>query len=120
MKPKYHIIISCLLVASLVLLAYSKKTEITKTIRWGERLLTWDDFPLIDAIEGDYHAMVYSNIQFEGSREANSLRIYAQMIPHLSGKVIEDETDLDQLLIHEQNHFNITEYYAFEICTHCG
>lgn len=112
MKPKHHILISAVVLACLILLAYSKKTEITKTIRWSERLLSWEDFPVIDAIAGDYHAMVYSEIQFEGNREDQSLRIYAQMIPHKSGRVIKEKTETDQLLIHEQNHFNITEYHA--------
>ncbi len=112
MKLKYHILISCIALAGLALLAYTKKSEVVKSIHWSERLLRWDDFPIIDDIPGDYHAMVYSNIQFEGNRDDKSLRIFAQMIPHLSGRVIEDETDMEQLLIHEQNHFNITEYYA--------
>lgn len=98
--------------ACLVMLAYAKKTEVTKSIRWHERSLIWDDFPIINNIPGDYHAMVYSDIQYEGSREDQFLHIYAQMIPHRSGRVIKDDTDTEQLLIHEQNHFNITEYHA--------
>lgn len=94
------------------MLANAKKAEITKSIRWSERLLSWDDFPIIDDIPGDYHAMVYSDIQFEGNREDQSLRIYAQMIPHKSGRVVTEELETEQLLIHEQNHFNITEYNA--------
>lgn len=112
MKPKYHILISIIALACLLSLAYAKKAEVTRSIRWSERLLTWDDFPLINSIPGDYAAMVYSDIQFEGNREDNSLRIYAQMLPHQSGRVILEEMETEQLLIHEQNHFNITEYHA--------
>ncbi len=98
--------------ACLVMLAFAKKTDLTKSVRWSERLLNWDDFPIIDAIAGDYHAMVYSDIQFDGNREEQYLRIYAQMIPYRSGRVVKEELDTEQLLIHEQNHFNITEYHA--------
>src|SRR5690606_11856067 len=90
----------------------AKNTEVTTSVRWSERLLTWDDFPIIDAIPGDYHAMVYSDIQFEGDREDQSLHIYAQMIPFKSGRVVAADIDGEQLLIHEQLHFNITEYHA--------
>lgn len=94
------------------MLAYSKKTEVTKSIRWQERALTWDDFPTIKNIPGDFEAQVYSDLQFEGSRKEGYLNIYAQMIPHQSGKVVKEGIETEQLLIHEQNHFNITEYNA--------
>ncbi|MCB0464657.1 MAG: hypothetical protein KDC78_03125 [Aequorivita sp.] len=112
MKPKHHIIISVVVMAFLALLAYAKKKEVTKSIHWNERALTWDDFPHIDGIPGDYDAMVYSDIQFEGNREDQYLHIYAQMIPHKSGRVVTEAQETEQLLIHEQNHFNITEYFA--------
>ncbi len=112
MKPKYHILISILALACLLGLAHAKKSEVIHSIRWGERPLTWDDFPLISGIPGDYHAMVYSDIQFEGDREKHSLRIYARMLPYRSGRVASAERETEQLLIHEQNHFNITEYHA--------
>lgn len=112
MKPKYHIIISVVALAFLIMMAYAKNTEITKSIRWSERLLTWDDFPIIDNIPGDYHAQVYSVIQFEGKREEQYLHIYAQMIPSKSGRVLDEDLEMEQLLIHEQLHFNITEYHA--------
>lgn len=112
MKPRYHIIISLVVMAGLALLAYTKRAEVSQIIRWHERMLTWDDFPIISSIEGDYHAMVYSDIQFEGNREDQYLHIYAQMIPHRSGRVVQEDAETEQLLIHEQNHFNITEYHA--------
>lgn len=112
MKPKYHILISIIVLGCLLGLANAKKAEITRSIRWGEKVLTWDDFPVIESIPGDYSAMVYSDIQFEGNREDHSLRIYAQMIPHKSGRVVSGDEETEQLLIHEQNHFNITEYNA--------
>ncbi len=112
MKPKYHIFISIVALACLLGLAHAKKSEVTRSIRWGERHLTWNDFPLIGGIPGDHHAMVYSDIQFEGNREDQSLRIYARMLPHRSGRVAFREDENDQLLVHEQNHFNITEYHA--------
>lgn len=34
------------------------------------------------------------------------------MIPFKSGRVLNEESDMKQLLIHEQLHFNITEYHA--------
>ena len=95
-----------------MILAFAKRSEASHSIRWGERALNWDDFPLINSIPGDFHAMLYSDIQFEGNREDKSLRIYAQMIPFRSGRVWDAEDEGEQLLIHEQNHFNITEYHA--------
>src|SRR5690606_3369398 len=41
-----------------------------------------------------------------------SLHIYARMLPHLSGRVVSEDEETDQLLIHEQHHFDITEYHA--------
>lgn len=93
-------------------LAFAKKSEATRSIQWAERALSWDDFPVIKSIPGNFHAKVYSDIQFEGNREDNSLRIYARMLPHKSGRVSDGIEDMDQLLIHEQLHFDITEYNA--------
>ncbi len=99
--------------AFLAMLAYVSRTEVVANIRWQERSLTWNDFPKINNVPGDFDAMVYSDIQFENNEENQHLNIYAQMIPRLSGRVIEDDDDESvQLLIHEQNHFNITEYFA--------
>jgi hypothetical protein len=94
------------------LLGYSKRAEIKESIRWNERSLNWNDFPVINTILGNFHAQVYSEIQFEGNREEKYLNIYAQMIPHKSGRVEGADVESEQLLLHEQYHFNITEYYA--------
>ncbi|MCG2419337.1 hypothetical protein K8089_09910 [Aequorivita sp. F47161] len=112
MKPKHHILISALLLGGLILLGYAKRAEIEESIRWHERVLNWEDFPVINSISGNFHAQVYSDIQFEGNRADKYLNIYAQMIPHKSGRINEADIESDQLLIHEQHHFNITEYYA--------
>lgn len=112
MKYRHHIIISIFALISLLTLGHFKKAEINRSIRWIERQLTWDDFPVIMNIPGDFHAMVYSDIQFEGDRNDGFLNIYARMIPHKSGRVMFGDSKSDQLLIHEQNHFNITEYHA--------
>ena len=113
MKPKYHIFISCIAAVLLITLAYSKKEENNRSIRWGERLLTWEDFPVVKTIAGDFDAKIYSDIQFEGNRDDNFLRIYARMLPQRSGRVVSgDDIYAQQLLIHEQYHFNVTEYFA--------
>lgn len=110
MKLKHHILVSSLALLCLIIVGSSKRSQTSDSIRWGERALIWDDFPVIKTIEGGFQARIYSKIQFKGDRDARSLRIYAEMIPSRSGKI--KHAEHNQLLLHEQNHFNITEYHA--------
>lgn len=110
MRLKHHILISSLALLCLIIIGSTKRSESSRNIRWGERALVWNDFPTIKSIGGDFQARIHSNIQFEGDRANKSLQIYAEMSPSRSGKVKNAEND--QLLTHEQNHFNITEYHA--------
>ena len=112
LSPKKHLMISALVGVCLLVLGYANRPEILAPIHWGERPLVWSDFPTIDHIVGNYDAKVYSDIQFEGDRDEETLRIFARMEPNRSGRVASDTSDGKQLLIHEQQHFNITEYWT--------
>lgn len=114
LKSKQHLGIAAAAFTFLLLLGFSNKVEVKESIHWSERPLVWSDFPILKAISGDYDAKVHSGISYEGTLAAKDLKIVAFMNPNLSGRIEQDtiSTETNQLLIHEQYHFNITEYCA--------
>src|SRR5690606_8052946 len=62
-------------------------------------------------IAGDFSASIFSDIYVPRTLDKGEFNVYAFMNPHKSNKILFDEED-DQLLIHEQYHFNITEIIA--------
>jgi len=114
LKPKQHLIIAVIAFVLLLLFGFINKPEVKDSIRWAERPLVWGDFPIIDFIIDDYEAQVYSAIYKEGSIKAEDLIVFAAMDPNFSGRIVQDTTavGIEQLLIHEQYHFNISEYCA--------
>ncbi len=112
LKPKYNLFISFVLLVILIGFGWSFKTETKEFINWKERSLTWDDFPEVTSIEGGYDAMVYSNFIYDVDIDNNHFKVYAYMNPNKSGHKKTDTIGNEQLLIHEQYHFNITEYCA--------
>ncbi|WP_339696760.1 hypothetical protein [uncultured Marixanthomonas sp.] len=112
LKLKYNLLISLVLLGILIAFGWSFKTEAKEFINWNDRALTWDDFPEVTSIEGGYDASVYSNFIYDVDIDNKYFKVYAYMNPNKSGYKKIDTIGSEQLLIHEQYHFNITEYCA--------
>ena len=112
LKPKYNLLISFILLVILIAFGWSFKTDAKEFINWKDRALTWDDFPEVVSIEGGYDASVYSNFIYDVDIDNKHFKVYAYMNPNKSGHKKNDTIGSNQLLIHEQYHFNITEYCA--------
>ncbi len=80
-------------------------------IRWDERLVTWQDFQLADQVFEDYDANISSEIVSPSRFSSDKNLVFAIMYPEYSNRTSDAHTS-EQLLIHEQYHFNITEYHA--------
>ena len=76
---------------------------------WSKEGLTWEDFKQVRWIEDGYDANIYSQIVIPDEILGQDLQIYASMDPNHSNKLKKSRLS-SQLLIHEQYHFNITEY----------
>ncbi|MEK6154552.1 DUF805 domain-containing protein [Flavobacteriaceae bacterium 3-367] len=110
---KYPTALSILLFVSVFILGFANETSSVnkEIIPWSLRSLVWDDFELVDHMEEDYVALIYSNIACPNLITDNDSRVYAFMNPNYSER-LRDEYDGYNVLIHEQYHFNITEYCA--------
>lgn len=111
LKPKFFTYGSIVLVAILICFGYATRKILKENIAWDERSLLWSDFTELNEIESGFDAFVYSQILYPYRISENDSRVYAYMDPNQSGR-LQDSLSDDQLLIHEQYHFNITEYYA--------
>ncbi|SFR54822.1 hypothetical protein SAMN04490243_2837 [Robiginitalea myxolifaciens] len=80
-------------------------------VRWSEREVNWEDFYQVGSIEGGYSASIYSGIASPDVITDSNPSIYAYMDPDFSEK-LEGMEAYDDVLRHEQYHFNITEYCA--------
>ena len=80
-------------------------------IRWDERKVSWEDFQIADDVFGDFDANISSEIKYPSRFSGSDNLVYATMYPDFSNRTADAHTS-DQLLIHEQYHFNITEYHA--------
>ncbi|MEO1487066.1 MAG: hypothetical protein AAFU57_15070 [Bacteroidota bacterium] len=78
-------------------------------IVWSENDLTWSDFELVRHMEHDYVATIYSTFSCPNLITSEKSRVFAYMNPNLSKK-LRGEYDSENVLIHEQYHFHITEY----------
>lgn len=113
MKCKYHLISSGVLLLCILVFGFAhKKGSVTKAIiPWGNKSLVWEDFEEVRYMEEDYVATIYSNISCPNLITDDNSRVYAYMNPNLSER-LKDEYDGENVLVHEQYHFNITEYCA--------
>ncbi len=89
-----------------------KKNIIGNKIIWSKNKLTWSNFTKVEKKEGDYVATISYGIYCpENISWWGSSNIYAYMNPDESERLADSMLD-DQVLVHEQYHFNITEYHA--------
>lgn len=113
MKPKYPLIPISIVIVCLLIFGYTfeSTTEEKDNIPWSARKLNWDDFELVHSMEEDYVALIHSSIMCPNLiTDANS-KVYAYMNPNRSQR-LRDQYDSYNVLVHEQYHFNITEYCA--------
>lgn len=80
-------------------------------IIWSKKNVDWTNFREVESISNEFSAAIHSAIFCPRDISEENLSIYAYMSPSISEKLNDSLLD-PQLLIHEQYHFNITEYYA--------
>lgn len=80
-------------------------------IIWTEKNLNWSNFREVKSKSDGFSASIYSEIYCPREITENNSGVYAYMSPSKSDR-LNDSLISNQLLIHEQYHFNITEYYA--------
>ncbi|MDO5978584.1 hypothetical protein [Flavivirga spongiicola] len=105
--------ISGILLIALLFTGLSERKTVTKAnkIIWSENNITWDNFTKVEKKEEDYVASISYGIYCPENISWLDSNIYAYMDPDESEKLADSMLD-DQVLIHEQYHFNITEYHT--------
>ncbi|PCJ98057.1 MAG: hypothetical protein COA50_03790 [Flavobacteriaceae bacterium] len=113
MKVRNQLILSGILVVCILGFGFTHSTGSgnKNMITWGERSLVWEDFELVRHLEEDYVASIYSGITCPDLITDTNSMVYAYMNPNLSER-LRGEYDSGNVLVHEQYHFNITEYCA--------
>ncbi len=113
MKSRYYLIPVAILLLCILIFGFTLKSNTGNKdiIPWSARSLTWDDFEMVNNMEEDYVATIYSQIACPNLITDNDSRVYAFMNPNLSER-LKDEHDSYNVLVHEQYHFNLTEYCA--------
>lgn len=109
-KYKWHILIPVVL----LLLGYQIYKELTNSyiIVWDEnKKITWNDFTSTKELPKNISATIFSNIKCDIYSLDKRIEVYAYMDKTKSKKL--ENFDLnEEMLKHEQYHFNITEYFA--------
>lgn len=90
-----------------------EKSKYKSTIEliWSTTNISWNNFSETTELENDYVATIYSEIECPNIISWANSKVYAYMDPSQSEKLTDSMLN-DQVLIHEQYHFNITEYHA--------
>lgn len=114
-ESKQVAIFLALFFVSTFLVGYNTKgSYIDHYISWSEKKLEWKDFESVLYLYGGFDASINSNIQIPNKIGEDEFYVYTYMIPSKSNKLLYGYLG-DQLLIHEQYHFNITEYVSREM-----
>ena len=111
MKTKHHLIISGVLLLTILVFGFTHRTGMgnKEPIIWSDRPLVWDDFQLVRHMENDYVATIYSDFACPDLITDKNSKVYAFMNPKFSER-LRNKYDGRNVLVHEQYHFNITEY----------
>lgn len=114
MKKAYHLLFSAILLAGIFFLGFSRKSHQFNDyyIQWSETPLTWENFKLTWSLDDEYVATIYSGIECPDLITNDDSEVYAYMLPGYSQRLIGEYDDGYNTLVHEQYHFNITEYCA--------
>ncbi len=113
MSIKKHLISSGLLLIVILIFGFNHRTGAGNKdiIIWSEKQLEWENFELVRSIENEYVATIYSDIFCPNLITEGNSEVHAYMDPNISERLI-NEYDSENVLVHEQYHFNITEYCA--------
>ena len=88
-----------------------KEDALQDMVKWSENPLTWENFKEVDYVLDDFDAAILSEIQVPNRLENRQALIFAYMNPKESSRKTDSLLD-EQLLKHEQYHFNLAEYTA--------
>lgn len=115
LKLEQLVVLSVLFFALTVLIGFNTKgTYEDGYISWSEQKLEWNDFRTTFFFLKGFDASIHSSVQIPKQINQDEFLVFAYMIPNKSFKVANGNID-DQLLVHEQYHFNITEYVSREM-----
>ncbi|WP_224490060.1 hypothetical protein [Robertkochia flava] len=112
MRNLSHLFISGLLFAVLLIfgITHDRTYHYQDPVAWSELPLNWDQFRLVDELENNYAAIIYSGIVAPDLITESDSRVYAYMDPNQSARIAEASQEGSSVLIHEQYHFNLAEY----------
>lgn len=103
-----------LIIIGLILIQSSFGQKKTKLIQWEEdRPLTWEDFKGRPSVTTSYYAMTYGMLEpafapIDGGKYKFTLAVSFDT----KRSWVKKGKGTEELLLHEQNHFNIFEIYA--------
>jgi len=83
-----------------------------QNIPWGENKLTWSDFKKHIENGNPHHAFTYSGINFEMKVINDTVIIILESYFDPSQSWVHTDHQVDNLLHHEQLHFDITELFC--------
>lgn len=101
----------CLIVVIIFWFSHRLDNVMGEGIAWEERKVVWEDFQVAPVIDGDFDANITSKIIYPERFRSKENIVQAFMYPDFSFRT-EEADESEQLLIHEQYHFNITAYHA--------
>lgn len=113
-KTKHHILITVVLFVAIIFFGFNEHKDYyveDNTIIWSIKMLEWENFTKVDELEEEYVANITSDIYCPNQISWFNSKVYAFMDPNRSER-LHDSMLGEQVLIHEQYHFNITEYHA--------
>ena len=98
---------------SVLLVGYQQEEQ---KIPWQEnRPLVWEDFKAPVNQGSPYKALTNSGITYGFDYENNELKYTVNCFYDPFSSWVKEDGKTDDLLVHEQGHFNITELYARKI-----
>lgn len=89
------------------------KEKESDIIEWNENTkLTWDDFQGKADKKSSYKASTFSGFTVESKMINNELKMFVACQFTKSKSWVKNDSKVDELLKHEQGHFDITEWHA--------
>src|SRR2546426_5352142 len=89
--------------------------RLSAPIPWSStRKLTWDDYQMALPDKRDHDSLTHSEIVYKTNWQCPHRELYFTVIAffHPEGSWVNPEAKSDDLLRHEQLHFDLAEYYA--------
>ena len=95
------------------ILFFSHFSSEEENIKWNQnRPLTWEDFKGKPKQNSPYYAMTFSGISISSQYLNNNLEVQIHCTFSPQASWVKKDKATEQLLQHEQMHFNITELHA--------